>query len=106
MGFSLGKGAVHRDLLAGFHHHGLADLQVLDRHLDDGSTPFHKRVVRPQGKQGLDGAVGALHGVALEDVGKAEQEQQQRPLERRAHDGGSESREHHEHIDIEDFLPE
>ena len=106
MRLALGKLAVHRDLAAGFHHHGLADLQILDRHLDHRAAAFHRGGIGPQLQQGLDRAVGALHGVALEDVGKAEQEQQQRALEGCAHKRRPERGEHHQHIHIEHLFPQ
>ena len=97
---ALAQHTIHRNLLAGFHHHNFIHLDLLNRHPHQCPAAFDHRLGRTQRKQGLDRPPRPIHRMTLQHIGKAEQKQQQGPLEGSTNQGSPQSREHHQHIDI------
>ena len=101
---ALQQHSVHRDLLAGPDDDDLADFDFLDRDLHAAAAPFDQRLAGPQREQRLDRPLGAVHRMALQDVGEAEKEQQQRALEWLADQRRAERGKHHQYIHIQHLL--
>ncbi len=98
--------AVGREARIGFHDDHVADRQLLDRRLHQFAVLPNQSGARGELSQGLDSVPGSPHGVVLQRMAQAEQEQQQGAFGPGAQSGGSGGRHQHQGVDLEPFQPE